>query len=60
MEQGQSVRSPSPEEEAAAETTCGDRNPHSPSLCTAQGEEAEKIGSKVKPRKKEGVEGRSF
>ena len=41
LEQGQSVRSPPPEEEGAAETTCDELTaapcPHSPSSCDAQG-----------------------
>lgn len=39
---GAAVRTPLPEEEAAAETTCGEQvNPHSPSPCTTGGEEVE-------------------
>ncbi|KAK4810807.1 LOW QUALITY PROTEIN: hypothetical protein QYF61_008779 [Mycteria americana] len=51
LEQGRSVRSPPPEKEGAAETTCDELTttplPRSPE--PTWGEEVEKIGSKVKP-----------
>ncbi|KAK4827950.1 hypothetical protein QYF61_022565 [Mycteria americana] len=59
LEQGKSVRSPPPEEEGAAETTCDELTatpiPLSPVPLGGGGRE---FGSKVKPRKKGGV-GRS-
>jgi len=57
LEQGKSVRSPPSEEEGVAETTCDELTavpfpcPPVPLL----GEEVEKIGSKVEPRKNRGV-----
>ena len=62
LEQGKSVRSPPPEEEGAAETTCDELTqtpiPRPPVLL--RGEELERIRSKVKPGKKGGVGGRCF
>ena len=56
------MRSPPPEEEGAAETTCDELTqtpiPHPPA--PLGGEEVEKIRSKVKPGKKGGVGGRCF
>ena len=60
LEQGKSLRSPPPEEEGAAETTCDELTttpiPRPPA--PLGGEEVEKIRSKVKPEKKGGVGGR--
>jgi len=59
LEQGQSMRSPPPEEEGAAETTCDEQTatptPHSP---VPLGGRRERNGSEVEPRKKGGVRGR--
>jgi len=52
LEQGQSVRSPPPEEEGAAETC--DKPTTTPIPCPPCREEVEKIRSKVKPGKWEG------
>ena len=56
------MRSPPPEEGGAAETTCDELTttpiPRPPA--PLRWEEVEKIGSKVKPRKKGGVGGRCF
>ena len=38
LEPGKSVGSRPSEEEGAAETTCDDHNPYSPSPCAARGE----------------------
>jgi len=46
------------EEEGAAKAMCDDHNRHSPSPCTARGEEGEKMGSEVEPGKKGGMGGR--
>jgi len=60
-EQGKSVRSPPPEEEAVAETTCDELTvtpiPHPPAPL---GGRRERNGSEVEPRKKGGVGGRCF
>ena len=62
LEQGKSVRSPPPEEEGAAETTCDEliatSIPRPP--VPLQREEVEKIRSEVELRKKGGVWGRCF
>ena len=61
LEQGKSVRSPPPEEEGAAETTCDELTatpiPHPPAPLGGGGRE---FGSEVKPGKKGGVGGRCF
>jgi len=61
LEQGQSVRSPPPEEEGAAETTCDELTvtpiPHPPALL---GGRRERNGSKAEPGKKGGVGGKVF
>jgi len=61
VEKGKSVRSPPPQEEGAAETTCDELTatpiPHPPALLE---EGRERNGSEVEPRKKGGVEGRCF
>jgi len=61
LEQGKSVRSPRPEEEGAAETTCDelttDPIPRAPAPL---GGMRERNGSEVVPRKKGGVGGRCF
>jgi len=61
LEQGQSVRSPPPEEEGAAETKCDELTitpiPCPPALF---GGRRERNGSEAEPRKKGGVGGRSF
>ena len=51
------MRSPPPEEEGAAETTCDELTPTPIPRPPAPlgGEEVEKIGSEVEPRKKGGV-----
>ena len=63
LEQRKSVRSPPPEEEGAAETTCDELTqtpiPRPPAPLGGE-EEVEKIGSEVEPRKKGGVGGRCF
>jgi len=60
LEQGQSVRSPPPEEEGAAETTCDDLTvtpiPHPPAPLGWGRRERNR--SEVEPRKKGGVGGR--
>jgi len=61
LEQGKSVRSPPPEEEGAAETTCDEHTvtpiPHPP---VPHGGRRERNGSEAEPGKKEGVGGRCF
>ena len=61
VEQEKSVRSPPPEEEGAADTTCDELTqtliPRPPAPLGGGGR---KFGSKVKPRKKGGVGGRCF
>ena len=61
LEQGQSVRSPPPEEEEAAETPCDELTvtpiPRPPVLLGGGGRE---IRSEVEPRKKGDVGGRCF
>jgi len=61
LEQGQSVRSPPPEEEGAAEATCDGRTatpiPRPPALL---GGRRERNGSEAEPGKKGGVGGRGF
>ena len=56
------MRSPPPEEEGAAETTCDELTitPISPSSYAVQGEKVEKTWSEVKPRKRGGVGARCF
>jgi len=54
LEQGQSVRSPPPEEEGAAETTCGDCNPHSPSSHATRQKEVENSGEKLSLGRRQG------
>ena len=56
------MRSPPPEEEGAAETTCDEltQTPIPRPPAPLGGEEVEKIRSKVKPGKKGGVGGRWF
>ena len=55
LEQGKSVRSPPPEEEGAAETTCDEltRTPI-PAPCAAGGEEVEESGAKLSLGRGEG------
>jgi len=61
IEQGKSVRSPPPEGQGAAETTCDELTvspiPHPPVLC---GVGRERNGSEAEPGKKGGVGGRCF
>jgi len=61
LEQGKSVRSPSPEEEGVAETKCGKLTitliPRPPALL---GGRRERKGIEVEPTKKGGVGGRCF
>jgi len=61
LEQRQSARSPPPEEEGAAETTCDGLTippiPRPPVLLRGR---RERSGSEVEPRKKGGVGGRCF
>jgi len=62
LEQGQSVRSPPPEEEGEADTTCVELTttpiPHPPA--PLEGRRERKIGSKVKPGNEGGVGRRRF
>ena len=62
LEQGKTVRSPPPEEEGAAETTCDELTatpiPY-PLRCSGRGG-GRKIGNEVEPGKKGGVGGRCF
>jgi len=61
LEQGQSVRSPPPEEEGVAETTCDEQTitpiPHPPVPLWGR---RERNGSEVEPGKKGGMGGRCF
>jgi len=61
QEQGQSVRSPPPDEEGTAETTCDELTatpiPHSPALF---GGRRQRKGSEVEPGKKGWVGGKCF
>jgi len=61
LELGQSVRSPPPEEEGAAETTCDELTaapiPRPPALLRGK---RERTGSEAEPGKKGGVGGRCF
>jgi len=58
LERGQSVRSPPPEEEGSAETTCDERTvtpiPHPPAPLRGR---RERNGSEAEPQKKGGVGG---
>jgi len=61
LEQGQSVRSPPPEEEGAAETMCDELTiTPIPPLPVLLGGRRERNGSEAVPGKKGGVGGRSF
>jgi len=61
LELGKSVRSPPPEEEGAAETTCDELTVTStPCPPVPLGGRRQKNRSEVKPRKKGGVGGRCF
>jgi len=61
LEQGKSARSPPPEGQEAAETTCDELTvtpfPHPPALLRGR---RERKGSEVEPGKKGGVGARSF
>jgi len=61
LEQGKSMRSPPPEEEGAAETTCDELTittiPYPP---VPLGGRRQRNGSEVEPREKGGMGGRCF